>query len=529
MRVVVLILSLLAACLGAVTSASADGSKTVQDIDWASRPTVEMLADAYPSLPMRLMIEGRAVIRCDVSDLGVLEACEVVSETPQGMGFGTGALSLAHRFRMKPKTVNGEPFAGGGVAIPVAFRLPAGAPRPLPFSTSENRLSAARAVWPESERADWIVSGFDQDLDVWRPTGADAALLEQARAAVREAVRRIAPDWASATLAHDAAAYELSELKALADFSRTSGGKTWLGLSVRPPVRFDRAVTPYLIGVISTARSSFCATRLCTIDALEVDAARAEPGIVDPPWLQTPTYHQLTIAQPRLARTLRLAGLVRLNCQLSSLGAPEGCKIAGETPQNLGFGAAALTLAPYFKLAPELIGQGAARERVSFVVPFPGMDALPGRPPPADFSGEKSGLALELAELHLRETDGEQMFLRPLVDIPETDTMPEDARSAALLAIKEAAKAELRPLAELAAANYAEALSADQMRQVLSYLRTPMGRRTLLDLRETDVQRYQSINRYYIDQIAIEAGRILCKRRGCDTKLPPPQIAAPTP
>ena len=42
-----------------------------------------------------------------------------------------------------------------------------------------------------------------------------------------------------------------------------------------------------------------------------------------------------------------------LSCRVTAAGAVERCSVAGQTPSSAGFGAAALKLAPYFRMSPE--------------------------------------------------------------------------------------------------------------------------------------------------------------------------------
>ena len=63
---------------------------------------------------------GTAVIICIVKTDGLLRACKVGSEKPEGRGFGVAALTLAPTFLFKPKLRDGQPIEGE-VSIPINF------------------------------------------------------------------------------------------------------------------------------------------------------------------------------------------------------------------------------------------------------------------------------------------------------------------------------------------------------------------------------------------------------------------------
>ena len=92
--------------------------------DWRRRPTGEDLRRVYPPAARRHGIEGKAWIECKVTKEGDLADCQVLAETPPGVGFGAAALQMAGAFNMRPPTKDGRPVEGGVVRIPLMFRLP---------------------------------------------------------------------------------------------------------------------------------------------------------------------------------------------------------------------------------------------------------------------------------------------------------------------------------------------------------------------------------------------------------------------
>ena len=72
---------------------------------------------------MRMGKEGRATLTCVVNEDGTLSACSVTSESPAGYNFGSSAMSLVPKFKMRPQTKDGAPVGGAKVAVPVIFNL----------------------------------------------------------------------------------------------------------------------------------------------------------------------------------------------------------------------------------------------------------------------------------------------------------------------------------------------------------------------------------------------------------------------
>ena len=97
--------------------------RTITDPDWSSKPNGADLVRLYPQRAQDRGLEGMAVMDCRVGQGGGLSACKIVHEAPRGASFGAATLKMAPLFRMKPKSVNGRPVAGGMVSIPVKFNL----------------------------------------------------------------------------------------------------------------------------------------------------------------------------------------------------------------------------------------------------------------------------------------------------------------------------------------------------------------------------------------------------------------------
>ncbi len=96
----------------------------VQRPNWVRRPSPDDIARVYPDAARKARLGGKITLTCKVLETGLLDACGIVQEDPEGMGFGEAALKIARLYRMKPVLADGAPVTGGVVRIPVVFAGP---------------------------------------------------------------------------------------------------------------------------------------------------------------------------------------------------------------------------------------------------------------------------------------------------------------------------------------------------------------------------------------------------------------------
>lgn len=95
----------------------------ITEKSWIRRPTPEQLAAALPDAARQAKVGGRALMNCMVAYDGTLEDCQVVSETPPGLGFGAAARSMTGQFQLSPM-VDGQSTTGGRMMVQVKFQPP---------------------------------------------------------------------------------------------------------------------------------------------------------------------------------------------------------------------------------------------------------------------------------------------------------------------------------------------------------------------------------------------------------------------
>lgn len=91
---------------------------------WVTRPSASDISAYYPKAAFEAKSQGSAMLTCRVSADGGLYACRVISEGPEGEGFGKAALNMTGLFEMRPMKIDGRPIEGAVVKIPFRFVMP---------------------------------------------------------------------------------------------------------------------------------------------------------------------------------------------------------------------------------------------------------------------------------------------------------------------------------------------------------------------------------------------------------------------
>jgi TonB family protein len=276
---------------------------------WVKKPSARDLNAVWPMSAMRNGISGSATISCKTSLTGGLEQCVVREETPAGAGFGQAALLLAPALRWKPGTRDGKPVRSG-VSIPIIFSNPTGSRPPAgaapikvlpnaPFDRTPSYVDLL-AAWPNGA-PETMTDGNTAMRCRLRPTG----LIDDCDFTFMSSPQFERPSRELAKKFHVTVGPEIT-------------AKDIASVYVSVPIQF---VSP---GRANPARSVTHAVWVLGPQAANYPDEADKQGVK--------------------------SGRAVTECIVGADGRLTECKVADETPANLGFGPAAVEMASTMKM-----------------------------------------------------------------------------------------------------------------------------------------------------------------------------------
>lgn len=150
-------------CEGAACgSVSPGGRKVLTGLAWAIAPTQLEMVAAYPAKAHAAHILGVTSIQCLVTPANGLGSCDVMSEEPNGHGFGRAGMTLARQFHNPTNVPAGTKIAGSAVRLTFTFgeQMYDGAPYVAkPKFTQAPTPEEMFAVYPKAALTKDLLSG----------------------------------------------------------------------------------------------------------------------------------------------------------------------------------------------------------------------------------------------------------------------------------------------------------------------------------------------------------------------------------
>lgn len=278
--------------------------------DWLKKPTADDLAAVWPTAAWKKGKGGAALLNCTITVRGLLTDCVVLDESPPGENFGGAAIALSPQLMFKPARLKGEPVPST-INLPVTFKAVPGMNQSM---SMQSRLAPVVQGWLQAPSYADMVAAYPAKAKAEKVGG---------RATVSCDVKkdgRLAPCLVMAETPKGQGFGKAARELAKGFLMNTIGpdGKAQDNLAVQLPFAFDPKM-------------------------LET------PIVGKPSWIAVPPAEDFTAAFGALK--LEASARAQLDCLVKPDGFLTDCKVAAETPAGTGVGAAALQVAPKFKLS----------------------------------------------------------------------------------------------------------------------------------------------------------------------------------
>ena len=256
-----------------------------------------------------------------------------------------------------------------------------------------------------------------------------------------------------------------------------------------------------------------------------------EGALTNPDWVARPTPEQVADAFPKLAQALGLPGKAGISCTVTTTQSLDNCHIEVETPQGMGFGQAALSLTPSFRMRPATLdGTPVGGAEVSIPIHFlMEVERRTAVAPPKESSKPPPAGALALAE-KLYALPHAQDDMRGWLDRASDQirqlgaaTPPSNEQGLALAALNQAAQEIYSDNLRRREIRLAETLSERQLRDLTTFLARPEGQAWLTQNGASEKEEQSSASARFATA-AMHARQQFCQKVTC---IPPSPSSQP--
>lgn len=163
----------LAAVVAVASLSACDAGPEVVPAKWASQPSAQQMADAYPAFARLAGIPGRVKMRCLYEVTGVLKGCRLLGVAPEGLKFEDAVPLVMSSYVVTPQTLDGIP-APAPIDFVVSFDPP-----PVPASP---QVGASRGSFDGRFMREMLSSMGSRSVEADRASTV-AAIIDRAYAA----------------------------------------------------------------------------------------------------------------------------------------------------------------------------------------------------------------------------------------------------------------------------------------------------------------------------------------------------------